>query len=108
MLDPQLGQEDSAMLGESRPMLGRNLGTVVALAVALVGCGGDDLLSPLALPAVELGHVGARVRRLEVGHALRAAQVDQHVLVTLRLAPQRLQEARSAARAGGQRHAPRK
>src|ERR1044071_8436082 len=41
-LDPQLGQEDSAMPGESRPMPGRNLAIVVLLAVTLVGCGGDD------------------------------------------------------------------
>ena len=30
------------MLRESRPMPGRNFGTVLLLAVALVGCGGDD------------------------------------------------------------------
>jgi enterochelin esterase-like enzyme len=30
------------MLGESRPMPGRNFATVVLLAIALVGCGGDD------------------------------------------------------------------
>ena len=143
------------MLRESRTMLGRNFATVLLLAIALVGCGGDDapagirvrdytvhskavdrdmavkvvvpeggrprplllflhgrggddLLAPLALPTVELGHVGARVRRLEVGHALRATQVDQDVLVTLWLAAERLQKARTAARAGGQRHAPRK
>ncbi len=30
------------MLGESRPMPGRNLGTLLVLVVALVGCGGDD------------------------------------------------------------------
>ena len=30
------------MLRESRPMLGRNFATVLLLAIALVGCGGDD------------------------------------------------------------------
>jgi poly(3-hydroxybutyrate) depolymerase len=30
------------MLGESRPMPGRNLATVLLLVAALVGCGGDD------------------------------------------------------------------
>src|SRR4029078_115247 len=40
--EPQLGQEDSAMLRERRPMLGRKLAIALLLAVALVGCGGDD------------------------------------------------------------------
>ena len=42
----------------------------------------------LRLPAVQLAHVGARVRRLQPGHAVRAAQLDDHDVGALGLAAQ--------------------
>ena len=53
---------------------------------------GDELAAELGLTAIQLAHVGARVRRLQPGHAVRAAQLDH--------APRRTPWPRSAA-AGG-------
>ena len=64
---------------------------------------GDDLAAELGLTAIQLAHVGARVRRLQPRHAVRAAQLDDHHVGALGLAAQRLEEGRPAARAHGHR-----
>ena len=46
----------------------------------------------LRLPAVQLAHVRARVRCLQPGHAVRAAQLDDDHIGALGLAAQRLEE----------------
>src|SRR4051812_7756367 len=56
---------------------------------ALVG--GDDLVAPLGLAAVQLLHLLAGEGGLEPGHAVRAAQGDRHGVVVLHLAAHRLQ-----------------
>ena len=63
----------------------------------------DELAAELGLTAVQLAHVRARVRRLQPGHAVRAAQLDHDHVGPLGLAAQRLQERRPAARAHGHR-----